>query len=240
MTQAKKQHSPPPPLATGTSLSIPQMEPLTPLPIHFDEANHKYQCLTTGRWMPFSITRVVNTKTPAEMERINQTKYGTEQQPELGWAYSGSYLHGKMEQFLLTGTPGELAPWATEYILPAVNNPIWETLRAVATEYRVIDADRGIAGSFDCLLQSRATGRLMLLDFKSQRSLKAKPYKVELQLGGYLDLLLRHHSFEVHRLAVGWLRPGGFQLEVLKTEPAEAIASYQAARDLFLEANVPF
>jgi len=146
-----------------------------------------------------------------------------------------------METFLTTGSPPtDIEPWATEYVFPAVNNPIWNNFHALATEYRVCDLQRSIGGSFDALLQSKKTGRTLLIDFKSQRSLKAKPYDCSRQLGGYVHLLQQHHRLLIDGLAVCWLRPGAMQFEVLKTTVDEAVMNYQAARDLFLEANVPF
>ena len=186
--------------------------------------------------MAFSITKVTNNKSPETMARINETKDGP-----MGWAKTGAYLHAAMETFLTTGKPpADLEPWAVEYVLPAVNDPIWCNFHALATEYRVCDLQRSIGGSFDALLQSKRTGRTLLLDFKSQRSLKAKPYDCSLQLGGYVHLLQQHHRLLIDGLAVGWIRPGAFEFQVLKTTPDEAVMNYQVARDLYLEANVPF
>ena len=225
------------PSQSATPVTTPQLfPPLEPLPIQFLQDQHKYLWTPTGQVMAFSITKVTNSKTPEQMARINETKDGPQ-----GWAYTGTYLHAAMEQHLLGSlTIGDLEPWATEYVLPAVNNPIWDNFSLLAAEYRVCDLQRSIGGSFDALLQSKKTGRTLLLDFKSQRSLKAKSYDCSRQLGGYVHLLQQHHRLLIDGLAVGWLRPGAFQFEVLKTTPDEAVMNYQAARDLFLEANVPF
>jgi len=226
------------PLKSATPVTSPQLlPPLEPLPIQFLQDQHKYLWTPTGQVMAFSITSVVNTKTNAQMARINETKNGP-----MGWAYTGTYLHHCMETFLTTGKPPlDLEPWAAEYVLPAINNPIWDNFSLLAAEYRVCDLRRSIGGSFDALLQSKKTGRTLLLDFKSQRSIKAKPYDCSNQLGGYVHLLEQHNPLlTIDALAVGWLRPGAFEFQASKVTPDEAVNNYQDIRDLFLEANVPF
>ena len=191
--------------------------------------------------MAFSITKVVNKKNATQLARINATKYGTEENPELGWSYRGTKLHSYAERFLLGSlTIGDVEEWALPYVKPLMASPLFANFDVVATEYRVCDLGRSIGGSFDALLQSKKTGRTLLLDFKSQTRMAAKGYDVSDQLGGYVHLLSQHHAFEVDGLAVGWLRPGKFELDILKTTPTEAVISYQVLRDMFLEANAPF
>jgi hypothetical protein len=231
VTQTQSKPSP-----SATPETSPQLlPPLEPLPIQFLPFQHKYLWTPTGQPMAFSITSVVNTKTPAQMEQINRTKDGP-----MGWAYTGTMLHSYAESFLTTGDPGPLEPWANEYILPMVNDPIWAHFSVLATEYRVCDLTHSIGGSFDALLQSKRSGRTLLLDFKSQRSAKAAPYDISAQLGGYVHLLQQHHDITIDGLAAAWLRPGAFDLQILKTTVQEALTGFLGARDAFLAANVPW
>ena len=222
-------------------ITRPSLPPLEPLPIQFLEDQHKYLWTPTGQVMAFSITKVVNKKNATQLARINATKYGTEENPELGWSYRGTKLHSYAERFLLGSlTIGDVEEWALPYVKPLMASPLFANFDVVATEYRVCDLGRSIGGSFDALLQSKKTGRTLLLDFKSQTRMAAKGYDVSDQLGGYVHLLSQHHAFEVDGLAAGWLRPGKFELDILKTTPTEAVISYQVLRDMFLEANAPF
>jgi hypothetical protein len=121
-----------------------------------------------------------------------------------------------------------------------INSPIWTHFSVLATEYRVCDLAHSIGGSFDALLQSKRTGRTLLLDFKSQRSAKAAPYDISTQLGGYVHLLQQHHDIAIDGLAGAWLRPGAFDLQILKTTVQEALTGFLEARDAFLAVNVPW
>jgi hypothetical protein len=205
---------------------------LEPLPIHFDQEAHRYCWTPTGHWMRHSITKVVNNKTPRELEKINETKDGPS-----GWALRGTTIHRFMELFLTTGDPGDLGEWA-EYIEPALKHRLWKTYEPVACEYRVADLARSIGGSFDALLRNKDDGRLVLLDFKSQGNADAKKYSVAKQLGGYTHLLQQHHRLIIHKLIGFWIRPGACELSTHEVD--ESVAAYQVARDLYLEANVPF
>ena len=142
-----------------------------------------------------------------------------------------------MELFLMTGDPGDLGEWA-EYIEPALKHRLWKTYEPVAVEYRVADLARSIGGSFDALLRNKDDGRLVLLDFKSQSNADAKKYSVSKQLGGYTHLLQQHHPLLIHKLIGFWIRPGASELSTHEVD--ESVAAYQVARDLYLEANVPF
>ena len=229
-------------MATQTEqLKPPILLPLEPLPIDFLEQEHKYIYRPTGQVMAFSITQLVSQKTARQMAQINATKYGSPDQPELGWAFRGMKLHQYAESHLLGSlTIGDVEPWALPYIEPLTTNPFFDNFNVLATEFRCCDLQRSIGGSFDALLQSKKTGRVLLMDWKSQSSASAKGYDVSLQLAGYVSLLQQHYPIEVHAFAAGWLRPGRFELEILKTTVDQAYVAYQAARDLFLEANVPF
>jgi hypothetical protein len=99
--------------------------------------------------MRHSITKVVNNKTPKELEQINKTKDGPQ-----GWALRGTTIHRFMELFLTTGDPGDLGQWA-EYIEPALKHRLWKTYEPVAVEYRCCDLARSIGGSFDALLRNK-------------------------------------------------------------------------------------
>lgn len=137
----------------------------------------------------------------------------------------------------MTGDPGEVGAFGS-YIEPAMKHHLWNTYEPVACEYRLADLERSIGGSFDALLRNKHDGRLVLLDFKSQSNPDAKPYPVGLQLGGYCHLLQQHHRLVIHKLIGFWLRPGGCGISVHETD--ESVMAYQTARDLYLEANVPF
>ena len=230
------------PLKSSAQGTLPQLDPLPPLPIDFVEEQHKYIHRPTQQVMAFSITQILGSqKTERQMAQINATKFGPMDQPELGWAYRGTKLHQYAESPLLGSlTIGDVEPWALPYIEPLVANPFFENFNVLGTELRVCDLERSIGVSMDAILQSKKTGRVLLMDWKSQSSPNAKPYDVSMQLAGYMGLLQQHHRIEIHAFAAGWLRPGKFQMEILKRTPDEAYLDYQAARDAFLAQHVPF
>jgi hypothetical protein len=205
---------------------------LEPLPIHFDQEAHRYCWTPTGQKMQHSITKVVSSKTAKELEQINKFKDGPQ-----GWAIRGNTIHHCMEMFLTTGDPGDMGDFA-HFIEPALKHRLWQTYEPVACEYRLVDLTRLIGGSFDALLRNKDDGRLVLIDFKTQGNADGKKYDISKQLGGYTHLLQQHHPLLIYKLVGFWIRPNACELSTHEVD--ESVSSYQVARDLYLEANIPF
>lgn len=202
------------------------LQPISDLEFH--EALHRYRY--KGRWLPFSVSKVTNRVSADQAAYFEKTKHI--------WAPRGNSVHSFCEAML------------TEQELPETDYKEWTTAlqdcwllkdsQAVAVEYRLCDARKGIGGSFDFLLET-SNGKLVLGDLKtvgSEGSVdKRKPAVA--QLGGYLAMLIDHHP----KLTVDWcytvvVGPG--KCKVLQNEPDECLMAWVDAWDLFRLENCPF
>ena len=171
--------------------------PLEPLPIIFDEAAHKYLYGEQREVLAYSVTQVCNRKTPQQMKAIEAKRHEWEPRGNAVHAFGEAMLKGEP-----LPDPGDYERWTTPLLEHRYFND-WET---VATEHRLCDLKRSIGGSLDAL--GRVNGRLVLLDFKSQSSIKSSPYDVSGQLGGYCRMLGEHYSLYVEECRVCWVKPG--------------------------------
>jgi len=213
------------------SKSAPPEISLPPIPdLQFFPDIHRYRF--QGQWISHSITTVVNQKSPEQMKRIEASRGD--------WEPRGNTVHACLENFLLHGDPGDPGAY-DEWVGPLVEHTIWKIWRPVAVEHRLVDPRHSIAGSFDCLLQHRENGQLLLADLKTQSSEHSKPRDVSPQLGGYLNLIdlnYPHLAGQIVRGIAIWARPGS--TSVTTYDAATCIDNYLAARSLFLDRQPKF
>lgn len=177
-----------------------KIKPLEPLPLEFNEEAHSYQWLPTGERMGTSVTSVLSVnKTAAQLANIERHK------PT--WEPRGTHVHACLERLLLK-QPIEGKTEYMDWIEPLIAHPFWEDFEPIAVEYRVCDLRRGIGGSLDALGYDGFTGRLVLLDLKTQSSAKYGTYSTDAQMGGYLTMLIDHHQLTVDECLTVWARPG--------------------------------
>ena len=170
---------------------------LKPLPIHFDEEAHKYIWEPTEEVLAYSVTQICNQKSAKQMAAIEAKRHE--------WEPRGNAVH-HFAECMLKGDPlpdpGDYERWTT----PLKEHRYWNDWETVATEHRLCDLNRSIGGSLDAL--GRVSGRLVLLDFKSQSSIKSSPYDVSAQLGGYVRMLNDHYGLYVEECRGVWVKPG--------------------------------
>jgi hypothetical protein len=176
------------------------------------------------------VSKVANRITPEQEAQFERTKHI--------WAPRGTTIHSFCEAMLL----GEELP-ETDYT--AWTDELQECwlLRdsdALAVEYRLCDARKGVGGSFDFLLRT-SNGKVVLGDLKTVGSnsgvSQRKPATA--QLGGYLAMLIDHHPM----VTVDWcytvvVGPG--RCRVIQSEPDECLGAWVDAWDVFKQEVCPF
>ena len=210
----------------GNGAKLARLRPfrnlLAPIPdLSFFEGIHRYQY--KGRWLPFSVSKVASPANPEAERRFQETRHI--------WEPRGNAVHTYCETLLKGGIlwKDEFKDWTDEL------DDCWllTESEAVAVEYRLCDAKKGIGGSFDFLVRT-SNGKLALGDLKTVGSDKAisqrQPAKA--QLGGYLAMLIDHHPGltvdSCYTLVSG---PGRYRL--IKSEPDECLMAWVDAWDLF-------
>ena len=202
------------------------LQPISGLQFNSDLHRYRYN----GRWLPFSVSRITNRTTPEQEAQFERTKHI--------WAPRGTTIHSFCEAMLL----GEELP-ETDYT--AWTDELQECwlLRdsdALAVEYRLCDARKGVGGSFDFLLRT-SNGKVVLGDLKTVGSnsgvSQRKPATA--QLGGYLAMLIDHHPM----MTVDWcytvvVGPG--RCRVIQSEPDECLGAWVDAWDAFKVHSCPF
>ena len=177
-----------------------KIKPLKDLPIAFNEELHQYRWLPTNEVMGTSVTQVVSVnKTAAQLANIEKHK--------ATWEPRGIHVHAALEH-KLKGLPFEVDPTYGAWVYPLVDHWFWETFEPIAIEHRMVNLRRGIGGSCDALGRDGLTGKIVLLDLKTQGSAKYGTYSTDSQMGGYLSMLLDHHQIIVDECLTIWSRPG--------------------------------
>ena len=199
------------------------LEPIQGL--EFFEDIHRYRF--DGRWLPFSVSRIASPVDPAAQRRFDQTKHI--------WAPRGNEVHAFCEAML------------TAEALPQTNYSEWTDAlqdcwlingsEAMAVEYSLCDARKGIGGSFDFLVRTE-NGKIALGDLKTVGNSpgvdRRKPATA--QLGGYLAMLIDHHP----EISVDWcytLVVGPGRCRLIQNEPDECLSAWVDAWDTFKEAE---
>lgn len=171
--------------------------PLEALPIRFDEAAHRYIWEPTGEVLAYSVTQICNRKTEAQMAAIEAKRSD--------WEPRGNTVHAFGEAMLNKEPlpdPGPYERWTT----PLLEHRFWQDWETLATEFRLCDLNRSVGGSLDGL--GHYKGRLCLIDFKSQSSIKSSQYDISAQLGGYIRMLNDHFGLYVEECRGVWVKPG--------------------------------
>lgn len=159
--------------------------------------------LPTGHQFPVSVTGVISavTKTPTDLERINQYRHD--------WEPRGLACHSALETFLRTQkTPitGEGTPYE-DWIRPLLRHKLWSSCEPVASELPLYDTRRNVAGTTDAVLQLK-NGTYAVLDLKTQSKATSSPYDTKPQLGAYLAMLNEHYpTLYVSTCLTLWARP---------------------------------
>lgn len=198
-----------------------KIKPLEPLPIEFNEEAHTYRYLPTGEVMGTSVTGILSVnKTAAQLANIEKHK--------ATWAPRGLHTHAALEH-KLRGLPFEVDPAYAEWVTPLLAHPFWETFEPIAIEHRMCDLRRGIGGSCDALGYDGFTGRLVLLDLKSQSSARYGTYSTDAQMGGYLSMLIDRHGITIDECLTVWARPG----ECFVGDPQDPFDCFVAWEDTY-------
>jgi hypothetical protein len=198
---------------------------LPPLPIYFDPAAHKYRWEPTGEILAYSVTKVkaaVHPMTDRQRKAIDDTKHI--------WEPRGNHVHACLETFLLGEAllhPGDYDDWVT----PLLDHPFWQKVEPVAVEHRLCDLKHSIGGSLDALVRDKDSGKLLLLDLKTQSSERASTYDTSIQLGAYLAMLIDHYRVEISECLTVWSRPG--KALITRANPDKCLAAWVDTLDLF-------
>jgi hypothetical protein len=184
--------------------------------LEFHEAIHRYRL--NGQWLARSVTGVVGHDMPAKTrERIDATKHE--------WEPRGLTCHSALEAHLLgreQPDPGDYAEW----INPLLAHGLWKDAEVLAVEYRLADARKSLAGSFDFLIRT-ARGSVVLGDLKtvgSANGAKSRKPATE-QLGAYCAMAIDHHPMLTIDKCVTFIAGPGVA-RVVAQEPSECISAW--------------
>lgn len=173
---------------------------LAPLPIRRDEDSHTYFWEPTGEQLAYSTTQVTGIEKSKEaLEAIERTRET--------WEPRGKHVHFCLEQYL----KGEIIPDSNEYeewVVPLLEHPFWTEFEPWAVEYMVCDLKKSVGGQLDVLGYDHKNKQLVLVDLKTQGSIKSSKYNTDAQLGSYLHALIDHLKINVDICRTIWSRPG--------------------------------
>jgi len=172
---------------------------LDPLPIFRNEEHHKYYWQPTQEWLAYSTTGITGAKkSPEQIAKFEETKHI--------WGPRGTYVHNCLEQFMLGNKnpdPGDYADW----VEPLLTHPYWETFEPWAVEYMLCDLKKSVGGQLDLLGYDHKNKQVVLLDLKTQSSIRASKYSTDAQMGSYVQGLIDHHKLAVDSCRTMWARP---------------------------------
>lgn len=173
---------------------------LSPLPMYRDEEAHKYIWEPTGEVLAYSTTQITGAgKTPQQLAAIESKRHE--------WEPRGIGVHYCLEQFLLGDKdpdPGDYEDW----VKPLLDDEFWDDFEPWAVEYMVCDLKKSVGGQFDLLGYDHKKRELVLMDLKTQGSVKAKRYNTDAQLGSYVHGLNDNCRIAVDNCRTIWARPG--------------------------------
>ena len=207
-------------------IPLSQANPLQPPDgLEFFEDIHRYKY--NGNWLRYSISAIVSPKTKSERAYM-QANYADA-------AERGKFLHGIVEHWLKTGEKLDGGEYS-DYLPHVFDHPIWQTCNPVASELKLVDPERSIAGTTDFILVNDK-GEYILGDLKTKSDTSAKNMSaVAAQLGGYTDLLMNSHpDIVISKCLALFARPSGAEIEVV---PAGiATGRYYTARRKFFQSQ---
>jgi hypothetical protein len=190
---------------------------LEPIPgLVFYEDIHRYRLF--DQWLAQSVTGVVGHDMPAKTrERIDATRHE--------WEPRGNTVHAALEAALLGHQQPDHGDYS-EWITPLLVNPLFKDAEILAVEYRLCDARKSLAGSFDFLLRT-ARGTVVLGDLKtvgSAPAAKSRKPAVE-QLGAYCAMTIDHHpTLTIGKCVTVVAGPG--ITRVVANEPDECLSAW--------------
>jgi len=191
---------------------------LPPIPgLSFHEAIHRYYLDGHG-WLAQSVTQVVgHDMPPATRRHIDATRHE--------WEPRGVTCHSALEAALLGQEQPDHGAYA-DIIQPLLAHNLWKGAEILAVEYRLADARKSLAGSFDFLIRT-ARGSVVLGDLKtvgSANGAKSRKPATE-QLGAYCAMAIDHHPMLTIDKCVTFIAGPGVA-RVVAQEPSECISAW--------------
>ena len=172
---------------------------LEPLPIIRDEEHHKYFWEPTQEWLAYSTTGIIGAKkTPQQLATFGKTKHI--------WGPRGTHVHWCLEQFMRGNKDPDPMGFA-DWVVPILAHPFWNTFEPLAVEYMLCDLNKSVGGQLDLLGRDHKNDQLVLIDLKTQSSIRASKYSTDAQMGSYIDALWIHHRLKVDACRTVWARP---------------------------------
>lgn len=158
----------------------------TERPCVLREKDHKYIYMPTGQRMKTSVTGILkHGKNPFYSKKANI-------QRDIG-IHTHAWLHewakGKGDQFRLECPQGhDCTPW----IKALEADKHLKSAEILATEFTMVDCNRGFGGQLDLLIRTKDQ-KTLLVDLKTKTDNWVSPskkdrYEYKVQAGGYLDL----------------------------------------------------
>jgi hypothetical protein len=195
-----------------------------PLPIYRDEEQHKYIWEPTGEVLAYSTTQVSGgNKTPEAIAAIERTRSV--------WQPRGETVHWCLQQKMLGDPepdPGDYKEW----VEPLLNLDYWKDFRPWAVEYMLCDLEKSVGGQLDLLGYDVASNQVVLIDLKTQGSIRASRYNTDAQLGSYVLALKQQKGLVVDQCRTVWARPGKSTMGPIQ-EPKACVLAWTNAWDKF-------
>lgn len=201
---------------------------LDPIPeLHLDEECHRYSL--RGNLLARSVSEVVGYQL-TDIQRAGMERY---KNGPKGWAARGQAIHKVLEHHLRDEPCVHDEMWEP-WITPLLEEALFSRMWLHACEYRLVDEDRSMGGSFDFLVEQqeegvpRGKGLMVLGDLKTVSSAQAlkrrKPATA--QLGAYLGMLQQHHpDLRVDQCVTVVSGPDGCR--VIREDPTDCLAAWE-------------
>ncbi len=197
---------------------------IDPLPIYRDEEQHKYIWEPTGEVLAYSTTQISGgSKTPEAIAAIERTRHI--------WQPRGETVHWCLQQRMLgdqNPDPGDYKEW----VEPLLDLDYWKNFRPWAVEYMLCDLEKSVGGQLDLLGYDVETNQVVLIDLKTQGSLRASRYNTDAQLGSYVFALHKQKGLAIDQCRTVWARPGKTVLGPVQ-DPKTCVLAWTSAWDKF-------
>jgi len=197
---------------------------IDPLPIYRDEEQHKYIWEPTGEVLAYSTTQISGgSKTPEAIAAIERTRHI--------WQPRGETVHWCLQQRMLgdqNPDPGDYKEW----VEPLLDLDYWKNFRPWAVEYMLCDLEKSVGGQLDLLGYDIETNQVVLIDLKTQGSLRASRYNTDAQLGSYVFALHKQKGLVIDQCRTVWARPGKTVLGPVQ-DPKTCVLAWTSAWDKF-------
>jgi len=198
---------------------------LEPIPeLDFFKEPHRYRW--RGNWILESVCDVLQEElNPFAKKKIEETKHG-----EDGWLVRGERIHRSLDRYLRGEVDMHDDKWS-DWIDALLDNELFQGIKTLATEFRVVDRFNSVAGSFDFLICHKDDpGFVILGDLKTVSSAKAvsgrKP--ATMQLGAYTKMLGQHFGhITVTQCVTAISGPG--KVKIIREEPQDCINAWEEA-----------